>query len=214
MDAPGKSHGSLLAAIRAVLGRPPRPGPYDRYRPYRRLMYFLFFLEVVTGVMLSFYYDPDPEAAYGSIQAIMRDVSHGWLVRGLHAWGTQALVFLVLGQFLAVFLRGGYRRPYQSHWRLRFFLLLVFLLFAFTGEVLRGDAEGLAGAGAFLELVSLTPLVGEVIAWIVRGGEEVGAATMHNLYSIHILVLPALAIGIVLLFNWMEGVIRAEEEQP
>ena len=43
-----------------------------------------FIVQLITGVVLAFYYKPDPETAYSSIQHITNDLTLGWLVRGMH----------------------------------------------------------------------------------------------------------------------------------
>ena len=115
MEELRRSQGSFLRAIRIVLLLPADPHAGDRFKPFRRMMYFLFSLEVITGVMLSFYYDPAPEAAYGSIQSIMRDVSSGWLIRGLHSWGTGALVGGVVGYLLGMRTRVVFASVFAGH---------------------------------------------------------------------------------------------------
>ena len=43
-----------------------------------RLAVFLFFVEVVTGALLSLYFRPDPEAAFASVRLISNAVTFGW----------------------------------------------------------------------------------------------------------------------------------------
>src|SRR5215213_8761286 len=53
-----------------------------------------FIVQAVTGVVLAFYYKPDPNSAYESIRYITDDLTLGWLLRGMHRWG--ASVFIIL----------------------------------------------------------------------------------------------------------------------
>ena len=44
------------------------------------LMICLFTL-IITGIVLAMHYKPDAALAFDSVERIMRDVNHGWLIR-------------------------------------------------------------------------------------------------------------------------------------
>ena len=46
----------------------------------------LFGVQMVTGILLAFYYVPDPRDAYESIQRIDTVVDYGWFIRSIHRW--------------------------------------------------------------------------------------------------------------------------------
>src|SRR5437016_11624497 len=54
---------------------------------------FLFLVQVSTGMLLLFYYRPSAEEAYESIQFLMTTVQFGWLIRSLHAWAANLMIF-------------------------------------------------------------------------------------------------------------------------
>lgn len=86
---------------------------------------FLAILQGITGLLLAFNYIPsavgDPGAAtpaYLSVQAIMKGVPLGALIRGIHQWGANLLVAaLVIHAFWAFF-----RNPYRIGRELTWFL--------------------------------------------------------------------------------------------
>jgi quinol-cytochrome oxidoreductase complex cytochrome b subunit len=84
-------------------------------------------------------------------------------------------------------------------------LLILSFGFAFTGIVLTWDAPAYAATVAGLAWIAKIPLVGEGLARLVRGGDEVGAATLSRLYSLHALLLPWLAFYLVLLHLWLRS---------
>src|SRR5512145_1368659 len=64
---------------------------------------FLFVMQAATGILLTLYYVPSPEAAYDSIQYIMNGVAFGWLIRGMHHWGATLMVLVVFAHMLRTY---------------------------------------------------------------------------------------------------------------
>jgi len=155
--------------------------------------------------MLSFYYQPAAAGAYESIRAIMRDVGSGWLIRGLHFWTAQLLVLLVLVQALLVFARGTYQHPFRGIWRLRILVVFVVFALAWTGAFLPWDAPAASAAAGTLARLEGAGAAGHGLALILRGGAEIGPPTLRNLYSIHILILPGLAVALILACSRLEA---------
>src|SRR3989304_4674933 len=58
------------------------------------LSLYLFVVELVTGVLLMFYYRPTPEWAYNDILALRDVVSFG-VLREMHRWAAHAMVISV-----------------------------------------------------------------------------------------------------------------------
>ena len=65
-----------------------------------------FLVQAITGVVLAFYYKPDPDKAYASVQFITNDLTLGWLVRGMHRWGASVFIILMFLHMARVFLLG------------------------------------------------------------------------------------------------------------
>jgi ubiquinol-cytochrome c reductase cytochrome b subunit len=60
-------------------------------------------LQVVTGLFLAIHYSCDVSLAFDSVSSIVRDVSHGWLLRSAHANGASfffILLYLHVGRGL------------------------------------------------------------------------------------------------------------------
>ena len=77
--------------------------------------FFLFIVEMVTGVLLMFYYRPTLEHAYNDILAL-RDVTTLGILRELHRWGAHAMVIAVWLHMYRVFLTGSYKPPREFNW--------------------------------------------------------------------------------------------------
>ncbi len=77
---------------------------------------FLFTLQALTGILLSLYYRPTPEAAYDSIVYIMTVVDFGWLIRGIHHWSANLMIAFVFLHMLRVFWHAVYKAPREMTW--------------------------------------------------------------------------------------------------
>ena len=73
------------------------------------MLVFLFLLQVATGVLLLFYYRPSAEGAYESIQFLMAEVKFGWLIRSIHSWGANLMIFVAFVHLFSVMLLKAYR---------------------------------------------------------------------------------------------------------
>jgi quinol-cytochrome oxidoreductase complex cytochrome b subunit len=188
------------------------PVPPDRtiLRSLGWVVLLLFAIQIVTGILLSLYYQPSPDVAAASVEFIMRDVQGGWLVRGIHSWASAGLLFVGLVQVLRVFLLGEYRGARRASWLVMLVLLVLGFSFAFTGELLTWDQQAYWTVRRACELVEGFPLLGGTFAVAVRGGEEVGAATLSRLHSVHVMLLPWLSFFLVLLNAWLLVKTRTE----
>ena len=100
---------------------------------------------LVTGILLALIYVPSASEAWNSLQILNHDVSLGWFIRGLHGWGSNFMLAIVLIHMAQVFLFGAYKFPRELTWIFGIFLLLLTLGMAFTGQVLRFDQDTRTG---------------------------------------------------------------------
>ena len=67
-----------------------------------------FFLTLVTGVLLMFYYKPFTEVAYDSIKDIHFVVPTGRFIRNIHRWAANVMVVCVILHMARAFYTGAY----------------------------------------------------------------------------------------------------------
>ena len=158
---------------------------------------FLLILQAVTGAFLALYYSPSPDHAYDAVNYISHEVTFGAFVRGLHHWGSSALVIVVFLHLLRVVLYGAYKPPRELTWIVGVILFLVVLGFGFTGYLLPWDQKAYWATMVGVEIAGTVPLIGDFIAKILRGGEEVGAVTLTRFYTLHTIWLPWLAFALI-----------------
>src|SRR3989442_131904 len=103
------------------------------------ITFFLFLVEVATGLLLMFYYHPTVEYAYVDIVDLREQVPLG-VMRELHRWGAHAMVITVWLHMLRVFMTGSYKPPREFNWNVGVLLLVLTLLlglFVGAGALLR-----------------------------------------------------------------------------
>ena len=156
--------------------------------------FFLFVVQIVTGIFLALYYAPTPNGAYTSVTYIQEKVLFGKIIRGIHNWAASFLMVIVPVHLLRVFFWGAYKKPRELTWIMGVLLFLLTAAFAFTGYLLPWDQKGYWATVVGTNMMGLAPLVGEYILKIVRGGMELGALALTRFYAVHVLILPALLI--------------------
>lgn len=158
---------------------------------------YLFVVQLFTGILLTFYYVPDPEQAYESVKHITDSVAFGWYIRSLHRWSSHFMIIAVILHMMRVFFTGAYRKPRELNWMIGVGLLFVTLVFGFTGYSLVYEQLSYWGATVAGNLTEAVPLIGGFLADFIRGGKEVGAATLTRFFVFHIGVLPTLFFFLV-----------------
>ena len=98
-----------------------------------------FVLQAVTGVALMTAYQPSATTAWSSVAYIQQQMSLGWLIRGLHHFGAQAMVLLLFAHLGQTAVYGAYKKPREMNWLLGLLLMGVTLGFALTGYLLPWD---------------------------------------------------------------------------
>lgn len=152
----------------------------------------LFGVQVVTGILLTFYYVPEPGKAYDSVRMLTDEVSFGWFIRGVHKWSANLMIVAVVLHVMRVFFTGAYRRPRELNWVVGSALLGCVLLFGFTGYSLVYEQLSYWGATVAANITSAVPIMGNTLGAMLRGGERIGDNTLTRFFVIHIGVLPTI----------------------
>ena len=168
---------------------------------------FLFVIQVLTGILLLLYYRPTPTEAYESVQFIMTQVSYGWLVRSIHSWSANLMILAAFVHMFSVVFLHAYRKPRELTWLSGIALLGISLGFGFSGYLLPWNTISYFATKVGTDMAASMPVVGDVIARFLRGGDEVGGATLTRFFGFHVAVLPGvttllLAIHIAFVQKW------------
>lgn len=151
-------------------------------------------VQLVSGVVLAMYYVPSPVLAYDSVRFVMRDLPMGWLVRGLHVWGASFVVVAACIHMLRVFFYGSFKTPREVTWLTGLVAFLIILAFSLSGYLLPWDQKAYWATTVTINVARGTPVAGEFLANVLRGGPELGALTLGRWYAAHVLLLPAILV--------------------
>ena len=188
-----------LKPIEQTLLDEPIPGGASWNYVFGSATLFLFVLQAVTGMCLSIYYVPSPDHAYDTVQYIQNEVWFGWFIRGLHHWGASAVILAVGLHMLQVFFDGAYKKPREMMWMVGVVLLLLMLGFGFTGYLLPWDQNAYWATQVGINMAGTTPVIGDFVVRVMRGGETLGALTLSRFFAIHVMILPAIIMGGIML---------------
>jgi len=158
---------------------------------------FLFSIQVATGILLLLYYRSSADEAFESIQFIMTKVPFGWLIRSIHSWSANLLVFVLFVHMFSVFFLKAYRSPRELTWVTGMGLLFLMLAFGFSGYLLPWNTLAFFATQVGTEVAGAVPLVGHFMLRFLRGGEQVTGGTLTRFYGIHVAVLPALTTAVL-----------------
>ena len=147
------------------------------------------------------HYTPHVDYAFNSVEAIMRDVNYGWLLRYMHANGASFFFVAVYVHMARGMYYGSYKEPREVLWILGVILFLLMVATGFMGYVLPWGQMSFWAATVITNLFSAMPGVGgSVVTWL-WGGYAVGNPTLNRFYSLHYL-LPFVIAGVVVLHIW------------
>ncbi|TCJ23746.1 ubiquinol-cytochrome c reductase cytochrome b subunit [Nocardioides jejuensis] len=161
----------------------------------------LWFVPSMTEVQYQGSYDQlrgvEMSQAYASTLDISFDVRGGLLLRQMHHWAAMIFIAAMLVHMMRVFVTGAFRKPREVNWLIGGVLILLGVVEGFAGYSLPDDL--LSGTGLRIAdgLVKSTPVVGTWMSFFMFDGEFPGEAIIPRLYMVHILLVPALILGLI-----------------
>ncbi|MBV9981392.1 cytochrome c1 [Bradyrhizobium sp.] len=189
----GFVHGSFVAY--------PTPRNLNYWWTFGAILSLMLGVQILTGVILAMHYTPEATMAFHSVEAIVRDVNYGWLLRNMHATGASMFFFAVYVHMLRGLYYGSYKEPREVLWILGVIIYLLMMATGFMGYVLPWGQMSFWGATVITNLFSAFPYIGDSIVTLLWGGYSVGNPTLNRFFSLHYL-LPFLIAGVVVLHVW------------
>jgi len=179
----------------------PEPKNLNYFWNFGSLAGFTLVVMIVTGIVLAMHYTPHADYAFDSVERIMRDVNHGWLIRYIHMNGASMSFIVVYIHIFRGMYYGSYKSPREIVWWLGVIIYLIMMATAFMGYVLPWGQMSFWGAKVITNLFSAIPLVGEGITTWLWGGFAVDNPTLNRFFSLHYL-LPFVIVGVVFVHIW------------
>ena len=134
-------------------------------------------------------------AAMSSVLNLSFDIRGGLLMRQIHHWAALLFIASIGLHMLRVFFTGAYRKPREINWLIGFLLFILALAEGFTGYSLPDDLLSGNGLRIIDGLVKGIPVIGTWISYLLFGGEFPGEQIVGRLYTLHILLLPAILVA-------------------
>jgi ubiquinol-cytochrome c reductase cytochrome b subunit len=163
----------------------------------------LFALQIVTGICLALVYVPTADQAYQTLEYLNYQAPFGWFLRAAHFWGSNGMVLVMTLHLIQVFLWGAYKYPRELTWVVGVFLFLCTLGMAFSGQILRWDADAYWGLGIGASMAGRFPLIGRQLVEFLLGGPIIAGRTLSRFFALHVFVIPGLLIGLVAVHLWL-----------
>lgn len=175
---------------------------------------YSFVVLLISGVFLTMFFVPSmglveytgPIAsmngqlvseAFASTMKLSFEVRGGLLMRQIHHWAALLFMAAIVTHMMRVFFTGAFRKPRELNWMVGFILMILGLAAGFTGYSLPDDV--LSGNGLRITdgVIKAIPLIGAYMSYMVFGGEFPGSDIIPRLFTMHILVVPALILALV-----------------
>jgi ubiquinol-cytochrome c reductase cytochrome b subunit len=161
----------------------------------------VFFNPAMTRVTYHGSYGPlrgvPVSQAYESALHISFDLPGGLLMRQIHQWAALIFVAAVCLQLLQLFFTGSCRRPRRLHWLIWVTLLPLGMVEGWTGTILPDDMLSGGSLSLLQAVLQSIPVVGTHLMLWVFGGAVPGHQIIPRLYWLHLVVLPAVMIGLL-----------------
>ncbi|MCF8719340.1 cytochrome b [Nitrospina gracilis] len=187
------------------------PARLNKWYSLGGLSLFIFVLQLITGILLLVYYVPSTELAFASVQRIMLEIPYGWLVRLAHAVGSHAMIVVVLLHMVSVVFMGAYKKPREITWLSGCILLFLTLGICFTGYLLPWSQLSYWATTVATSIPEPIPVIGPYIVKLIRGGETLNPDTLNRFFTLHVIVIPAVMLGLMGLHLFLVRVLGISE---
>ncbi len=171
----------------------------------------LSLIAAVTGILLSFYYEPTAGGAYNSLRVIKSEIPNGWLIQRIHEISGNGLIVVSLLEIIVMFLGEKFRPSWLTAWLSGILLTLTAIALSWTAMLLDWTQLGYWRFQIELGTVEAIPVIGSLLRTILTGGGAVNTVTVVHMYTLHsyILSIGALILAII----HLGGLLLQEKEE-
>lgn len=155
--------------------------------------------QILTGIWLTMNYVPTSEAAFASVEYIMRDVPYGWLLRYMHSTGASFFFIVIYLHMFRSMLYGSHQKPRELVWLFGMVIFLCLMAEAFMGYLLPWGQMSFWGAKVITSLFGAVPFIGDWLVEFVTGDYNITTATLNRFFALHVVALPILILGLVVM---------------
>jgi ubiquinol-cytochrome c reductase cytochrome b subunit len=172
------------------------PKNFNIWYFFGSLALLVLVMQLVTGIFLTMFYKPGEATSFDSVEFIMREVNHGWLIRYLHSTGASAFFIVIYLHMFRALLYGSYKAPRELLWLFGMAVYLALMAEAFMGYVLPWGNMSFWGAQVIVNLFGTIPAIGPPLVEWIRGDYGIADATLNRFFALHVVAIP---LGLLLL---------------
>jgi cytochrome b6 len=171
----------------------------------------LSLIAAITGILLSFYYEPTAGGAYNSLKLIKFEIPNGWLIQRLHEIAGNGLIVVSLIEIVVMFLGEKFRPSWLTAWISGILLTLTAIGLSWTAMLLDWSQVGYWRFQIELGTIEAIPVIGTLLRTMLTGGGAVNTVTVVHLYTLHsyILSIGALILAVI----HLGGLLLQEKEE-
>ncbi|MGO9964278.1 MAG: cytochrome b [Acidimicrobiales bacterium] len=175
---------------------------------------YSFIVLLGTGIFLTLYFVPSSKdviyegsyaplrgqpvsEAFASTLNLSFAVRGGLLMRQMHHWAANIFVGSIVVHMLRIFFTGAFRKPREINWIVGSTLLILAIFNGFLGYSLPDDLVSGTGIRISFSIVESIPLIGSYAAFFLFGGNFPGNAIIPRFFILHVLILPAVIVGLL-----------------
>nr|AGH27506.1 cytochrome b [Trichuris sp. GHL-2013] len=153
----------------------------------------IFGLQLVSGLLLVFYYVPSEAEAFDSVIFMVREVKFGFFLRLVHLNGASLIFILMYTHMAKALLNSSFNL--SASWLSGNMILLLTIIVAFMGYVLPWGNMGFWAATVITSFLSAMPVFGELTLKWIWGGYSISGRTLQFFFTLHYL-LPFLIMSL------------------
>ncbi|SDH11239.1 ubiquinol-cytochrome c reductase cytochrome b subunit [Lentzea fradiae] len=175
---------------------------------------YSFIVLLLSGTYLALFFDPsmtevtyngsfenlrgiEMSRAFASTLDISFETRGGLFVRQVHHWAALLFMGAIVVHMFRIFFTGAFRKPREINWVIGIVLFMLGAIEGFLGYSLPDDLLSGTGLRVMAALLISFPVIGTWLNWLMFGGEFPGTDIIPLLYTAHILIIPAIILGLI-----------------
>jgi ubiquinol-cytochrome c reductase cytochrome b subunit len=191
-----ESRTGLVSALKDFLTEDV-PGGASYWYVFGSATLLVLAVQIITGIILTFYYAPSAQSAWESTRFIYQHVYMGSFLISLHYWGASAMIVLMSMHLLQVLLFGAYKRPRELQWVVGVLLFFIVLSMGLTGYLLPWDLNAYFATQVAINIAASVPIIGQFIYHFLSDGSTLGTLTIGRFFGLHVWATPAAIVALV-----------------
>ncbi|HVC27901.1 MAG TPA: cytochrome bc complex cytochrome b subunit [Nitrososphaerales archaeon] len=177
-----------------------RPVPEYSLNPFYwlgALSVVAFIIQGITGVIMMLYYVPTTGSAYTTTQYIFKSVYFGQFLETIHLYTAYAMIMLAFMHMMRGYFVSVQKSPRQVMWMVGMLMGFVTLGFGFTGYLLPWTVVSTSASNVGIGMMAALPAPIANLANFLVVGTGGDATELLRFYDLHVIVLPAVLLGLL-----------------